>query len=331
MATPTGQNMEKFSETPAPNLLPRRLFGSDLLHGRDLGQADGASLQRAPGEADCPRPQAAMIHAEDRMPPLETTTFGDREDRPTSGATAEEAGGRSSTKLPRYNGESPLATYLVQVRLAAKLNGWSAERTGVQVALALEGKALQVLEDLPPAEQTSWSAIEAALQRRYGQRIFADDARDQLASRRRRKDERQGEFAADLRLYARRGYPTFSQSQQEEMALQTFVRGIYPERLREHLRLYTPTSLSAALEEAERVEHILCTAEPKHHVRLAVRQGDGEELETTRQATALPPQRRQREWKRPARGDGCYRCGEPGHIARNCPAPAPLNPAPQLN
>lgn len=213
------------------------------------------------------------------------------------------------------------------------MNGWSAEKTGIQVALALEGKALQVLEDLSPAEQTSCAAIEAALQLwliRYGQRIFADDARDQLSSRRRHKEERLGEFAADLRLYARRGYPTFSQSQQEEMALQVFIQGIYPERLKEHLRLNAPSTLSAAIEEAERVEHILCTEEPKHDIRQAVKQEDGEELEATRQVSAQPTPRRQREWKRLAGRDGCYRCGEPG-LARNCPAPVPLNPTPQLN
>ena len=48
----------------------------------------------------------------------------DPEQRP-AGATMAEAPRRTNTKLPRYNGENPLETYLVQVRLAANLNGWS--------------------------------------------------------------------------------------------------------------------------------------------------------------------------------------------------------------
>lgn len=107
--------------------------------------------------------------------------------------------------------------------------------------MALKGKAFEVLVDL----------VEAALQRRYGRRVFMDNARDQLASRCRGERESLGAFAADLRLYAQRGYPTFSGSQQEELALQAFVRGIQLQRLREHIRLTTPCSLGEAMDEAK--------------------------------------------------------------------------------
>ena len=59
---------------------------------------------------------------------------------------------------------SPFETYLIQVQLAPCIGGWSAEDTGVQVVLALEGKVLQVLMDLQ------------ALQRRFGEQVFTDDA-----------------------------------------------------------------------------------------------------------------------------------------------------------
>ena len=66
----------------------------------------------------------------------------------------------------QWNG--PNETYLIKVQLAASLNAWSSEETGVQVTLALEGKVLQVLVDLQTAEQTSWPAIERAVQRWFG-------------------------------------------------------------------------------------------------------------------------------------------------------------------
>ncbi|KAG5277106.1 hypothetical protein AALO_G00113590, partial [Alosa alosa] len=330
MTTPTGREEKAATDALAMmSFLPRQLFDSALAHSDLLGPADGASLQRDRDEETRPRPQEETNRADGSIPPLEPAPHGSEGNRPVPGATAV-AEGRPSVKLPHYNGERPLATYLVQVRLAAELNGWSAKRTGVQVALALEGEALQILEDLPPVEQVSWTAIEAALQRRFGQRIFISDAREQLASRRRHKDERLGKFAADLQLYARRGYPTYSQGLHEEMALEAFVRGIHPERLKEHLRLSAPSSLSAALAEAERVQNIFRTTESRHWVRQTSLEENGEELEVTRQTTAQPPQRRPREWKRPASGDGCHRCGEPGHIAWYCPAPAPLTLAPQL-
>ena len=70
-------------------------------------------------------------------------------------------------KLPHYNGESPLETYRIQVQLAVRFNAWSAEETGVQVALTLEGKALQVLNDLKSAySRPTGQPLSGALQRR---------------------------------------------------------------------------------------------------------------------------------------------------------------------
>lgn len=44
--------------------------------------------------------------------------------------------------------------------MPAKVNTWLEEETTVQVALALEGKALEVLMDLQPEEWLDWPAVE---------------------------------------------------------------------------------------------------------------------------------------------------------------------------
>lgn len=60
----------------------------------------------------------------------------------------------------------PPEPYLAQVRLAAQQNGWSTGETAAHVALALEGKVLQVLLDLMPAQQQDFAALAGALERR---------------------------------------------------------------------------------------------------------------------------------------------------------------------
>ena len=63
----------------------------------------------------------------------------------------------------RSSGEGLLKTYLVQVQLVASFNTWSAEETGVQVVLALEGKALQVLVDLQPIDASQLSGYQGGV------------------------------------------------------------------------------------------------------------------------------------------------------------------------
>ncbi|KAK2922219.1 hypothetical protein Q8A73_001704 [Channa argus] len=99
--------------------------------------------------------------------------------------------------------------------------------------------------------------ITAALQRRFGQRTSVEQSREQLAGRYRHDGESLGAFAADVQLYTQRGYPTFPVAAREELSLHSFLRGLAPERLCQHVRLSTPRSLEEALIEAERAEEVL--------------------------------------------------------------------------
>ena len=197
---------------------------------------------------------------------------------------------------------------------------------------------LQVLLDIAPTEQQDLQALTMALQRRFGQRLFTDQSREQLASRHRQEGESLGTFAADVQLHAQRGYPQFHTAAQEELALHAFLRGLTPERLRQHVRLAMPQFLSEALREAERAEAVLSTRSTQQkvsalqpHVRMANYDEEEEDAEevcqvhpSPRQSQRWPPPSRRRP---PRQTDRCYRCDEPGHVARNCPAPAPKTKA----
>lgn len=85
------------------------------------------------------------------------------------------SGDNNPAKVPPYKGDEPPDSFLTQVRLAVAFNGWTSAETAVRVALTLEGKALRVLGDLLPHEQSAWADIENALQRRFGWRVPLED------------------------------------------------------------------------------------------------------------------------------------------------------------
>ncbi|KAJ8346422.1 hypothetical protein SKAU_G00278230 [Synaphobranchus kaupii] len=216
-------------------------------------------------------------------------------------------------KLPRFNGTASLESYLAQLELAAELGGWTPEQTAGHLALALEGPALEAILDLPPAERQNLQALTAALQRRFIQHRSAEASQEKLLNRYRCEEESWGKVAADIQHYAREAYPDFDAAAQEKLVLHAFLRALTPERLRDHVSLAQPGSISEALIKTTRAEDTLAIRPTPQPTRQHVRVADGEEVRWTRTPLQRPAGRQGR----------CYRYDEPGHIARDCPAPAP--------
>lgn len=95
-----------------------------------------------------------LLHT-DLLPTIATATTVNESPQlaPTPSLVHPMAASRTPAKLPKSSGMTQLEPYLSQVQLAAWHDGWSKEETATHLALALEGKALQVLLDLAPAEQ----------------------------------------------------------------------------------------------------------------------------------------------------------------------------------
>ncbi|MEQ2186701.1 hypothetical protein GOODEAATRI_031376 [Goodea atripinnis] len=103
----------------------------------------------------------------------------------------------------------------------------------------------------------SSSSLEA-LQRRFERSIYAEHAREQLISRQRLDGETLGSYATDILLRTRQSYPEVETVVKTQLAVQAFIRGLRPARLREHICVHSRGNWLAVLAEAERVEPMLC-------------------------------------------------------------------------
>ncbi|KAJ8333957.1 hypothetical protein SKAU_G00412760 [Synaphobranchus kaupii] len=275
---------------------------------RSIGQLTRRKARRA-GAMTSPEWQTPAVRVSRRP-----DGFSDRQENSASvSRDGTPAKPTMQLKLPRFNRTASLESYLAQLELAAQLGGWTPEQTAGHLALALEGTALEAILDLPPAEQQNLQALTAALQQRFIQHRSTKSSREKLLSRYRCEEESWGKVADDVQCYAREAYPEFDAAAQEKLALHAFLRALTPERLRDHVSLAQPGSISEALVKTTRAEDTLAIRPTPQPTRQHVRVADGEEVRWTRTPLQRPAGRQGR----------CYRCDEPGHIARDCPAPAP--------
>ena len=205
------------------------------------------------------------------------------------------------------NSDELLDDWLPTLERAGAWNAWSQEELLMQMAGHLRGRALQEWNLLTQEERSSWGTAVEALKSRLEPRDRALAAQDF-----RHATQRKSETVAD---YVRRMERAFQLAYGRDGMLRETRQMILFTQLQEGLlyRLVESPAVSGAKSYTE-----LCLAAKNEERRQAELEKRREYSRDSQSAPQSPAQNH----NKPTPGQRrCYNCGEPGHLASNCPNP----------
>ena len=258
------------------------------------------------------------------------------------------AGAAHKMRPQPFDGDAPWDAYKLQFEMLAEINKWSDDERATVLAVNLRGPALTVLTNLPPEGRRTYTALVAALDKRFGTAHQTELNRMKLRSRMRKPDESLQELAGDVERLARLAYPDAAEDMLKVIVKDQFLDALRDEDLRLRIRQNRPASLNEALEQALELESYQManrqrsrtvrevqmeqettkTAGKEHSVNKAGVDTDPLEklqlclLEAIQRCaegtsvTMTPRDSNPRGTKK--KGLYCWGCGEEGHIRRFC-------------
>ena len=261
----------------------------------------------------------------------------------TSLATSEpggsDRGGIKAMQRPApYDGSSVWEAYRTQFGLLAGLNKWTDQEKAAHLAVSLQGTALTVLTNLPEEQRSDYGALCAALENRFGNTRQVELNRARLRNRMKRREESLPELAEDVERLTRLAYPDAGEQMITVLAKDQFIDSLPEEDMRLRIQQSWPATLRQALEAALELESYVVASKRIKPVREVLLEGSSPEEECSeaemlcqleRCVKALQfRSRTQKNRRNPVvQGPGtgfarrrrvCWKCGEPGHIQRNC-------------
>ena len=226
----------------------------------------------------------------------------------------------------RFDGSIPWRDYKEHFEACAAINDWAVKEKARFLAASLKGVAQQVLGD---KSEPSYHELTQLLERRFGPGQRAEVYLADLRGRQRKPNESIQELGHAIRRLTALAYPELARDAQDRLGKTHFIDAEPDKEIRMGIYRANPASLDEAIRIALEIESFMETERMRHGVHRSrqVRSLEGnsqrveEELSRMRQhILELEKQLKSSKEgaKKPSVRYGCWHCGQPGHIMRNC-------------
>lgn len=146
---------------------------------------------------------------------------------------------RQQIKAPKYDGIGDVEQFISAFQEIADTNEWTNQETLIHLRGSLSGKALDC------GKGNNIETLLLNLRTTFG--LTIKQARDKLEKIKKKSTQSFLEYGKEIKNYVEIAYPTMAEEDQEDIALDKFLRNTNNQELRKHLCTSRPTTVRAAV------------------------------------------------------------------------------------
>ena len=255
--------------------------------------------------------------------------------------------------MPRqvqFDGKTSWESFVKPFKALQQSCNWDEEESLFRLQSSLRGEAAEFAFNQTTADTTaSYRKLMQALETRYREHRNSSSYLAELESRKLQPKEKLAEYVSDIRKLVIKGYPTADDITRETINIRYFIKGLHDQQAALNIGMKDPNTIEEArailetnnslrdeMKGGARVREVHPAKKPSSddYVTESRLQIFGRDIKSSigkkidilskqikdSQARQNMKHQPQKEFVRTALKDiVCYKCGETGHISRNCP------------